>query len=447
MKSDSSARAEHRRMTQEPIPRLLPSLALPVMGSMLFTSLYNLADTYFIAGLGADAISAVGLLFPAAALIQAAGFTLGMGGGSLISLQLGQKQQQKASQIASASFLCSILCGLLIASGLFWQEPLLRFLGATDASLPFAADYSFFLLLSAPFSTGSLCLSHLLRAEGKTFHVLIAVTLSSLLGILLDALLPSVLGIRGISLSTLLSQAFTLILLLSAFCTGKTIVRLTPSLRGLRRLPAVFASGAPSLLRQGLAALSSLLLNRRAVLYGDAAVAAMSIAGRIFLLPFTLMLGYGQGLQPVIGYNYAQHNTARIRSSARFCLWTGTAALALLGGLLFWQAPQLVRLFAADDTVCSIASVALRAGALTLPLLPACTIVNLGFQAVKRPWTASFLAAARQGFFFVPLILYLPGLWGVQTAQAMADAATFILSVPFLIYFLHKAVDKKEAKV
>jgi len=215
-------------------------------------------------------------------------------------------------------------------------------------------------------------------------------------------------------------------------------------------LPSILASGSPSLLRQGLAAASAILLSRAARQQSDAAVAAMSVAGKIFMIPFTLMLGYAQGLQPLIGFNFANHNAKRIRQASHFTLWTGTVALAAAGGLLYWRAEQLVNLFMKAGDGPAIASTALRAGALTLPLIPSCTLANLGYQAVKRPAIASFLAAARQGLFFIPLIVWLPGLWGlsgVQFAQALADGATFLLSAPFLVYFFRKAVDNKSGKV
>ena len=448
-KSQAASKAEYQRMMHWPIPKLLLSLSLPTMGSMLITSLYNLADTLFVSRLGTQATGAVGITFSLMALIQAIGFTLGMGGGSLISLQLGRKAVRCASDIASVSFALALLCGLLVATGIFWRAPIMCLLGATESILPYALDYSFFIFLAAPLMTGALCLTHLLRAEGKTAHVLIAIAFSGLLNILLDALLVAPLGVRGISLATFVSQGLALFLLLSPYLKGKTSLQPTiPSFGQIAsHAVSILTNGLPSLLRQGLAAVSAILLSRSARLYGDAAVAAMSIAGKIFMIPFTLMLGYGQGLQPLIGFNFAKKNTRRIRRAAHSCLWTGTAALTLLGFLLFWQAPKLVQLFSTDTAVIQIASYSLRASALTLPLLPACSIANLGFQAIRRPLTASFLAAARQGLFFIPLLLLLPGLWGVQTAQALADAATFALSLPFLIYFLRKAVDNRLGKV
>lgn len=440
----TSGKAAYRRMMQKPIPALLLSLSLPTMAGMLITSIYHLADTFFVAQLGVEASGAVGITFSLMALIQAVGFTLGMGGGSLISLRLGKRQAKEASLIASTSFFLSLLCGLLITAILFFQEPFLRLLGASETILPHAVSYSLYIFIAAPFLTGALCLSHLLRAEGQTASALKGIAAGGLLNILLDPLLMNPLGIQGIALATLISQIVCFLILLSTFLTGKSALSLKPS--GLYAPWRIVLTGFPSLLRQGLVAASAILLNRRAGLYGDQAITAMSIANKIFMILFTLMLGYGQGLQPLIGFNYAQHNTRRIRHAFHFCLWTGTAMLSLFGALIFWQAPALIRLFMDDAEVIQIASFALRAGALTMPLLPACTIANLSFQAINRPFLASFLAGARQGLFFLPLILWLPELWGVQLAQPLADAATFVLSVPFLIYFLRKAVDKKSAK-
>lgn len=447
------AKSEHDRMMHAPIPRLLLSLALPSMASMLITSAASLVDSLTVSSLGTEATGAVGICFSLMACIQAVGFTLGMGGGSLISLQLGEKDVAAASRIASVSFFTAILSGLIIACGIFWRTPILRLLGASDAILPLATEYSVYIFLAAPFLTGLLCLSHLLRAEGHTGRALTGIAAAGLLNMALDPLLVEPLGVQGISLATLISHTLGFGVLLFTFCTGKTSLQLQrPRLcrRPRPLLPSILASGSPSLLRQGLAAVSAILLSRAARQQSDAAVAAMSVAGKIFMIPFTLMLGYAQGLQPLIGFNFANHNAKRIRQASHFTLWTGTVALAAAGGLLYWRAEQLVNLFMEAGDGPAIASAALRAGALTLPLIPACTLANLGYQAVKRPVIASFLAAARQGLFFIPLIVWLPGLWGlsgVQFAQALADGATFLLSAPFLVYFFRKAVDNKSGKV
>ena len=204
----AASKTEYKRMMQKPIPALLLSLALPTMGSMLVTSIYNLADTFFVAQLGVEASGAVGITFSLMALIQAAGFTLGMGGGSLISLRLGKRQVREAGQIAGASFYLSLLCGLLIASIAFWREPFLRLLGASDTILPHAVSYSLYIFIAAPFLTGSLCLSHLLRAEGKTARALCGIAIGGFLNIALDPLLLRPLGIQGIALATLLCHPF-----------------------------------------------------------------------------------------------------------------------------------------------------------------------------------------------------------------------------------------------
>ena len=462
LKPSPSSSAEHDRMMHAPIPRLLLSLALPAMASMLITSAASLVDSLTVSSLGTEATGAVGICFSLVACIQAVGFTLGMGGGSLISLELGRQDVAAASRLARASFFTSIFCGLLIACGIFWRTPILRFFGASDSVLPLASRYSVYIFLAAPFLTGLLCLSHLLRSEGHTGRALFGIAIAGLLNMILDPLLVHVLGVQGISLATLISHALGFAVLLSTFLTGKSQLQLLCRRDGLKQrlvperqkflplLPSILFSGSPSLLRQGLAAVSAILLSRAARLQGDEAVAAMSVAGKIFMIPFTLMLGYAQGLQPLIGFNFANHNTKRIRQACHFTLWTGTIALAAIGGLLYWKSEWLVQLFLNDGDGPAIAVAALRAGALTLPLIPACTLANLGFQAVHRPGLASFLAAARQGLFFIPLILCLPRLWGVagvQFAQALADGATFVLSAPFLVYFFRKAVDNKSGKV
>ena len=435
------AHSEYDRMSKAPVPRLLLSLALPAMSSMLLTSLCSLVETFLVADMGAESTAAVGVVFPLSALIQATGFTLGMGGGSLISLYLGKSQVDDASHIAATSFYLSLLVGILIAACLFWQDPLLQLLGAGDAVLPNAKAYSFFLFLAAPFMTASFCLSHLLRGEGKTLTALKAAAVSSSVFLLLAYLLRNWIGIQGISLATLLSQAICLFLLLRAYRPKKQGLSLRPCRP--YRTGSILLTGSPSLLRQGLVCLSAILLNRHAAAFGDETVAALSISGKLFLLVFTLMLGYAQGLQPLLGFNYAQGKMDRMKKASLFCLWTGTTACFLFGILAFLLAPWLVSFFTMDEQVKEIAIFSLRAGALIMPLLPCSSITNLAYQAIKRPFTASFLASTRQGIFFIPFLLLLPGLFGVQTAQAFADSATFLLSLPFFIHFLRRSIQPK----
>lgn len=438
---------QFRRMTQTPVPRLISSLALPTIISMMVTSIYNMADTYFVSQLGTSASGAVGIVFSLMAIIQAVGFTLGMGSGSQISRLLGQQRNKEATEIASSGFFSAILFGLLLTVvGTLMIDDLMRLLGATPTILPYARDYAQYILLGAPVMSASFVLNNILRAEGRARLSMIGIAVGGVLNIVLDPLFVFTfgLGISGAAIATLISQCISCGILLSCFLRGQSTTKL--SLRYLSRRPSVYwgivKTGLPSLCRQGLASISTVALNRNAAIYGDAAVSAMSIVGKIFMMIFSALIGFGQGFQPVVGYNYGAKKYTRVRKSCYFTMVVGTVLMTVFAAAGFFAAPHLMRLFISDDpVVVEIGTVALRAQCLSMPLLTLGVVCNMTFQTIGRTWTATFLSAARQGIFFLPLIYLLPalfGLQGIQVTQPCADVMTFLCSIPFAISFLRR---------
>lgn len=434
-------------MIQAPVGGLVISLAVPTIISMLVTSIYNMADTYFVSKLGTSASGAVGVVFALMAIIQAIGFTVGMGSGSLISRLLGAHRTDEASRVAASGFYMSLLFGALLATaGLLFLDPLMRGLGATATILPYARDYAQYILFAAPVMTTSFVLNNILRAEGQARLAMVGITAGGILNCGLDPLFIFVfkMGIAGAALATALSQLISMLILLSCFVRNRTVCKL--SLPKLSRTPdtylQILKNGLPSFCRQGLASISTVALNVNAAVYGDAAVAAMSIVGKIFMFIFSVTLGIGQGYQPVLGYNYGARNFRRVREAFFFTLKTCIVFMAAcsIGG--FAAAPFLMKLFiATDPDVIAIGSKALRAQCLTMPLIPLGVMCNMTFQSIGKSWTATFLAAARQGIFFLPSILILPrllGLTGVQITQPLADACTFLCCIPFTIHFFRE---------
>ncbi len=434
-------------MIQAPVGGLVISLAVPTIISMLVTSIYNMADTYFVSKLGTSASGAVGVVFALMAIIQAIGFTVGMGSGSLISRLLGAHRTDEASRVAASGFYMSLLFGALLATaGLLFLDPLMRGLGATATILPYARDYAQYILFAAPVMTASFVLNNILRAEGQARLAMVGITAGGILNCGLDPLFIFVfkMGIAGAAIATALSQLISMLILLSCFVRNRTVCKL--SLPKLSRTPdtylQILKNGLPSFCRQGLASISTVALNVNAAVYGDAAVAAMSIVGKIFMFIFSVTLGIGQGYQPVLGYNYGARNFRRVREAFFFTMKTCIVFMAAcsIGG--FAAAPFLMKLFiATDPDVIAIGSKALRAQCLTMPLIPLGVMCNMTFQSIGKSWTATFLAAARQGIFFLPSILILPrllGLTGVQITQPLADACTFLCCIPFTIHFFRE---------
>ncbi len=449
---NSKEEAQFIKMTQTPVPPLIIRLAIPTIISMLVTSIYNMADTFFVAKLGTSAAGAVGIVFSLMAIIQAVGFMVGMGSGSQLSRLLGQKKNQEASEVASTGFFMAFIFGLVLTVfGLIFIDPLMRLLGATPTILPYARDYARYILIGAAIMCASFVLNNILRGEGKAALSMIGIALGGVINIILDPvfIFGFDLGISGAAMATVLSQCISFFILLSFFLRGKSISKL--SIRNLSRHPVIYGrilkTGLPSLCRQGLASIATVALNVNAAVYGDAAVAAMSIVNRIFMLLLSVMIGFGQGFQPVVGYNYGAKKYDRVRSAIRFSLIFGTVVLGILsaGGFIF--APWLIRLFRADDAqVVAIGTFACRAQCMVLLLAPLNVICNMLFQVIGKSGQATFVSAARQGIFFLPLIFILPSVWGlagVCLTQPVSDIFSFLICIP-MMYRFYKELRKKE---
>ena len=445
--------AHYKKMTQTPIPRLIATLAVPTIISMLVTSVYNMADTFFVSKLGTSATGAVGIVFSIMAIIQAVGFMLGMGAGSQLSRLLGQKKYKEASEIGATGFYLAIAFGLLLTVfGLIFIDPLMRVLGATPTILPFARDYARYILLGAAVMCASFVLNNILRGEGKATLSMVGIATGGVLNIALDPLFIFGLGmgISGAAIATVLSQCVSFFILLTFFLRGKSLINLHIKYvsKQLKVYISIIKTGLPSLCRQGLASIATVALNINAAVYGDAAVAAMSVVNRIFMLMLSVLLGFGQGFQPVVGFNYGAKKYGRVRQSIRFSMICGTAVMVVLATLGFIFAPQLIAIFRKDDAqVIAIGTLACRAQCVALMIAPLSTISNMLFQCTGKAALATFVASCRQGICFLPLIVILPqilGLLGVQLTQPIADAITVMICIPLLRGFFVEL--KKEEK-
>ena len=448
---EANETAKHKLMTEAPVKGLILRLSVPSTVSMLITSVYGFADSWFISRLGTSASGAVGVVFSVTSLIQAIGFTLGTGAGSLLSRALGAKKKEDADCFASLSFWLSlILGGLVTLFGLLFLNPVIRFLGATDGIFPFARAYGFYLFCSAPVMCAAFVLNNLLRAEGKVTYSMSGFVVGNLLNIALDPLFIFRLnmGCAGAALATLISQSVGLFVLLSAYVLRKSEVSILPhhAWKKISKTGIICVTGLPSLFRQGLAGVASILLTRSAGHWGDAAVAGVSVVSRIFLLLYSFCLGIGQGLMPAAGYNHGAGNHARVRKLYRFAMILATAVMLALSVPTAIFAPQIISFFRPDEDVIRVGSAVLRALCSVMFLHGVIAVTNMFLQATGHPFGAALIASARQGLFFLPLIFWLPrsfGLVGLEWTQAVADALTFLLSVPFAVYWLRKRGDDK----
>lgn len=440
------SRLQFEKMTQTPVPKLILGLAAPTILSMLITSIYNLADTFFVGRLSTSASGAVGVVSSLMAIIQALGFMLGHGAGGIISRSLGSQDTHAATKFASTSFFTALTFGAVLAVlGLAALPDFMMLLGSTDTILPHACAYARPILIAAPLMMSSLVMNNILRYEGKASFAMIGLVTGGVLNIVLDPVFIFGLGMGtgGAGTATALSQSISFCILLSMFLRGKTVsqFRITAVTREARDFGRILLGGAPSFGRQGLNSIGGMLLNLAARSYGDAAVAGMSIVSRIFMFIISVAIGVGQGLQPVASFNYGARKYRRVRQAAIFTIEAAFCMLVVLVGLCWVNGDVLIRLFRDDPAVTAVALPAFHYQCLAMLLQPIIVVANMTFQSVGASGRATFLACCRQGVFFIPLILILPrthGLFGVEICQPIADVLTFLVSLPFLLAFLQQ---------
>lgn len=443
---------QYIKMTTGSPKKLVIKLGLPTITSMLITAIYNISDTFFVSQLGKSASGAVGVVFGLTAIIQAIGFTFGMGSSSLISSLLGQKKSREAQKTASSGFYCAIMLGALIAIiTLVFMKPILLLLGATDTVLPYAESYVTYIAIGFPIMIASFVLNNILRGEGKAKLAMIGLTTGGILNMFLDPLFINVfgLGISGAAIATLISQCVGVTILLSMFIFKRTITTL--SIRYLSKSVKTYLEivkvGLPSLSRQGLASLASILLNRSAGAYGDSALSAMTIVSKVFMVIFSVGLGIGQGYQPVCGYNFFAKKYDRVKEALGFTFISSSILMTIFCIIVFFLAESVMRFFIDDSEVIAIGARALRLQCIALPFLSLNVMCNMTFQSIRYKWRSTFLSSLRQGLFFIPLVFILPsifGLEGVEMIQATSDFLTFLVSIPFFIWIFKMLKEKQQ---
>ena len=433
-------------MTQMPVQKLVLQLGLPTTISMMVTTFYSMADTFFVGKLGTSATGAVGVVFPMMGIIQAIGFMFGHGSGSYIARLLGAKETESAKDYASTAFFVSLGCGFVMALlGALFLDPLMRLLGSSETILPHARAYGIFILCGIPAMMTSFVMNNILRYEGRASLAMIGLLLGGLLNVVGDWFTISILGMgtEGVGISTMLANYVSMGILLSMFLRKKTITRL--QIRRLRgafsRVGGIIVAGLPSLARQGMSSAGTMSMNILAGPYGDAAIAAMSIVMRISFMLFAVGLGIGQGFQPVCGFNYGAKKYDRVRSAALFTLFFATAMMALASVVVWFIAPWLIHLFRDDPDVIRIGVPAMHYQLLSLFLVPISFIGNMLFQSIGKSGRALFLSCLRNGLCYIPVLFFLSslfGLLGIQIAQPIADVLTAAITLPFFLAFLHK---------
>lgn len=446
MNNETTAEQKFKIMTETPVNRLISTLAVPSIISMLITSIYNMADTFFVSKISTSASGAVGVSFALMAIIQSIGFTFGAGSGNYISRLLGQKKIEYASKVAATGFFSAFFLGLTLAfMGLIFMDTLVYALGATETIAPYAKAYIRFILIGMPYMASSFVLNSILRFQGSSFIGMLGIGAGGILNIILDPIFIFVfdMGTGGAALATIISQFVSFcILFYNSGVNGTIKIRFKDFTPKWKIYKEIFRGGLPSFYRQSLSSLAMICLNFSAGQFGDAAIAAMSIVNRVFHFALSAMLGFGQGFQPVCGFNYGAKKYERVISAFWFCIKISTAVLILASVVLFTFSPQIISVFRKEDIeVISIGAKALKIHSITFPLSAWIIITNMMLQTIGKGTQASIVAISRQGMFFIPSIIILPrifGILGVQMSQAISDVFSFGLAVPMGISILRE---------
>ena len=446
----SKEQQQYRKLVMTPVEKLIPRLAVPTIFSMMITMIYNLVDAYFVGKLGTSASAAIGVVLGVQSIFQAFGFMMGHGAGSQISVRLGEGDRDAADRLFSTAFFHALVISVIVGVlGLIGLEPLMRLMGSTDTILPFSKNYGFYILISGPALVGSCVLNNVMRYEGRAVLAMFGLVTGGVLNMIGDPILMFGLGlgIDGAGLSTAISQYISFGILLYMVFSKRTISRL--SLRYRSNDPDVTLSiirvGFPSLIRQMLNSLATITLNHCAMPYGDAAIAAMAIVGRIVMFIGSAMIGLGQGFQPVSAYNYGARKFKRLRDSFYFTVKAGMVVLGILAIFGFMFPGPVVQLFRDDPRVVEIGSRALRFQCIAVVMQPFSVTANMMFQSIGRSKEASFMAMLRSGLYYIPSLLILPlflGLTGIECAQMVSDILTTLTCIPFVVRFMRETPDE-----
>lgn len=444
---------KYRQMIETPVNRLIPRLAIPTIISMLVTSIYNMADTFFVSQLSTSASGAVGVMFSAMSMIQAIGFTLGMGSGNHISRSLGNRDEERAGVFAATAFYTAAIIGVgILAAGTLFSRQLVFFLGATETIAPYAQDYARYILIGAPFMMTSFVMNNILRSQGNAVFAMVGITVGGILNMILDPLLifGLDLGISGAAIATMVSQIISFCILLYQCNARPDCIKI--QLSKFRPSGKVYGeilhAGLPSFCRQGLASAAAVILNFAAGPYGDAAIAAMSIVTRFMMFINSSLIGFGQGFQPVCGFNFGAERYDRVLEAFWFCVKVAVIMLTVFGIVSFGISRPIVTAFRREDLqVIEIGTLALRLQLLTMPFQAWVIMVNMLTQSIGYGFRASLVAMGRQGLFLIPALLIFPklfGILGLQMAQPIADMLTFVLATVIVSGILKELRQMKE---
>ena len=444
------------KMLNSPISRVIPEMAIPTIIAFLINSIYSLADTYFVSALGTNATAAVSVNANLDQIIMMAGSMLAVGANSFVARLLGARQKEKADRVLSTAFFLAFGAGVLVMLlGSLFMGPMVDMLGATDTCRQYSIDYATYVLLAAPFMASTFVMNQCLRAEGSAVLSMVGMGFGGILNCFLDPIFIFALdmGVKGASIATAISKLVSWVILIFPYLTKRSLLRLSWRCFAFKWdiLSQIISVGMPSMLRSGLAVVAGILLNNIAGDISDSVLAGIGVSTKIMMFPFSIILGFGSGFQPVAGFNWGARRYDRVTESYRYSAKTaflGAAAMALVLGVF---APQIITLFnaEADPEMQRLGAMCIRLQCVALPIHAWVAVVNMMCAGLGYAGKAFLLATARQGSCFLPILYpmaYFMGELGIVSVQAVADVLTLLLAVPIIFRVLAQVRQAQQAE-
>lgn len=442
-------------MLTDPISRLIPKMALPTIIAFLINSIYSLADTYFVSGLGTNATAAVSVNSALDQIIMMAGSLLAVGANSYVARLLGAQDKEKADRVLSTAFFLALFFGgAILVLGVTFMTPMVRLLGATPTCEQFAIDYATYVLLAAPFMTASFVMNQCLRAEGSAVLSMIGMGFGGILNCVLDPIFirGMDLGVAGASMATAISKLVSFAILIIPYLTRRSVLRL--SIRCFRPsadiMTQVISVGLPSMLRSALAVVAGILLNNLAGDISDAVLAGIGVSTKVMMFPFSIILGFGTGFQPVAGFNWGAERYDRVEESYFFSAKAAVIGSVVMAAVLEFFSPQIITLFSeTDPEMQAIGTLCIRLQCLVLPIHGWVMVVNMLCASLGYAMRAFLLSTARQGTCFLPILYpltWLFGQYGLASVQAVADALSLAIAIPVIIHMLRVIRERRALK-
>ncbi len=454
MAKDKALQQQHRRqmMLNDPISKVIPKMAIPTIVAFLINSIYSLADTFFVSSLGTQATAAVSVNSSLDQLIMMAGSMLAIGANSYIARLLGQGNDKKASQVLSTAFFLALGLGTAVmVFGLTFMTPMVRLLGATPTCEQYSIEYATYVLFAAPFMASSFVMNQCLRSEGSATLSMIGMGFGGILNCVLDPIFIFGLdmGVAGASLATAISKVVSFAILIFPYLTRRSLLHLSIRCFNFCRdiISEIVKIGSSSMFRSGLSVVASILLNDLAGNISDSVLAGIGVCTKIMMFPFSIILGFGSGFQPVAGFNWGAKRFDRVKESLRFASKVALIGSGVMAAILIVFAKPIIIVFAGTDPqMIEIGRLSIILQSIALPIHAWVAVVNMFCSGLGNGRGAFLLATARQGSCFLPILFplaYLFEAYGMASVQALADVLTLALAIPIAIA-MKKKVDYAE---